>query len=834
MRRWNGWGDERVTYPVPPGARRLLGAAVGPGERPRDATLPEVVARVPPSRLPPHPLVSVDAEQRVRHALGQSLPDWIAARSGRIPAFPDGVAYPATPEEVLELLRFAAASGARLIPYGGGTSVVGHLTVPPGEAPVLSVDLDRLSRLIRLDERSALATFGAGVRGPELEASLRARGWTLGHYPQSFEYSTLGGWVATRSAGQQSIWYGRIEDLFAGGVLEAPAGTVTLPPWPASAAGPDLRHLVLGSEGRLGILTEVTVRVRRLPEAEAFAAVFFPAFEPGLEAMRALAQAEVGLSMVRLSTPGETATTLAMAGHERALRLLERWVALRGAGPDKCLLILGATGWRSHVRRALARALAICADHRGVYAGRTFGREWVRQRFRAPYLRNTLWEMGYAVDTLETAGTWVQVPGLVTAVERALQGALEAEGERVYVFTHLSHVYRQGSNVYTTYLFRLAPDPEVNLRRWRRLKEAASRAIVAAGGTVSHQHGEVTGLLQRRSGAVEGVAVRDRVSGRTAEVRARVVINAAGAWADALRGQVGRPPRLRQLRGSHLLFPGWRVPLATGLNLFHPRDGRPLYVLPWEGMTLVGTTDVDHGDGLDDEPRIHPDEGAYLLEAVQHLFPALDLEARDVVATFAGVRPVVGSGKADPSREPRDWAIWDEGLVTVTGGKLTTFGAMARAAMAAARRRLPDAPDKRPTEESGSHRGEPARDAAEALASLDETLRRRLLGRYGHRTVDLVRRARPGELELVPGTTVTWAELRWAIEEESVVHLDDLLLRRVRLGLQLPQGGAAMLPRLRPLAQESLGWDDARWEAEASRYRQLWAWACGPENLAAG
>lgn len=496
MRRWNGWGDEGVTYPVPTGARRFLEEVLGAGIPPRDATLGEVVSRVPPSRLPPHPLVSTDPEQRVRHALGQSLPDWIAARSGNIPAFPDGVAFPVTNEEVRELIRYAQSVGARLIPYGGGTSVVGHLAVMPGSAPVLSVDLGRMNRLLHLDARSCLATFGAGVRGPDLEACLRARGFTLGHFPQSFEYSTLGGWVATRSAGQQSLGYGRIEDLFAGGRLEAPAGTLILPPFPASAAGPDLRQVVLGSEGRLGILTEVTVRIRPLPEAEEFAAVFFPHLEQGIAAVREMVQSAVPLSMLRLSTPAETATSLALAGHERLIRLLERWLALRGAGPGKCMLILGASGTRARVRQALRQALAIARYHRGVYAGRRFGHEWVKHRFRSPYLRNTLWEMGYAVDTLETAGTWTQVPRLIEAIELALRHGLEDEGEKVYAFTHLSHVYPHGSNVYTTYLYRLSPDPEETLRRWRVLKSAASRAIVACGGTISHQHGVGTDHLQ--------------------------------------------------------------------------------------------------------------------------------------------------------------------------------------------------------------------------------------------------------------------------------------------------------------------------------------------------
>jgi len=489
MRRWNGWGDDTITYHLPEGARQFLVEIAGPGTPPRDAALADVVAGVPESRLPDHALVSKDPEDRVRHARGQSLPDWIALRSGRIPAFPDGVAYPGTDDEVHDLLRYAAGAGARLIPYGGGTSVVGHINPLPGERPVLAVDLARLSRLRRFDETSQMATFGAGVMGPDLEAQLRARGCTLGHYPQSFELSTLGGWIVTRSSGQQSLGYGRIEKLFAGGTLVSPAGTLELPPFPASAAGPDLREMVLGSEGRLGILTEATVRAAPLPETEAFHAVFFPDFEGGRGAVREIMQARLPLSMLRLSTAVETQTTLALAGHERLIGALERLLSLRGVSDEKCMLMLGFTGREALAKTARKEALGIAGGHGGIHVGRTFGTEWHKSRFRTPYLRNTLWEMGYAIDTLETAVDWATVPAMLLAIEGALRPGLEDLGERVHVFSHLSHLYPYGSSIYTTYLYRIAPDPEETLRRWQGLKAAACDAILAHGGTISHQHG---------------------------------------------------------------------------------------------------------------------------------------------------------------------------------------------------------------------------------------------------------------------------------------------------------------------------------------------------------
>ncbi|MGE5578278.1 MAG: FAD-binding oxidoreductase [Syntrophothermus sp.] len=495
MRRWNGWGDETYLYPLGESARRFLHEKVGPGKPPKDATLDEVAARVPRSRLPAHPLVDTDPGERVRHARGQSLPDWIAVRSGRIEYFPDGVAYPENSQEVGALLEFAAKNGIRLIPYGGGTSVAGHVNVYDGEIPVLTVDLGRMNRLLHLDEESQLATFEAGVRGPDLEAALRARGYTLGHYPQSFEYSTLGGWICTRSSGQQSLGYGRIERLFAGGRLQTYGGTGTqrgtlaLPPFPASAAGPDLKEFVLGSEGRFGILTEATIRVRVVPEVEDFRAIFFPDFESGINALKQLARRRLSLTMLRLSTAEETGTTLALAGHEKLLTLLDRYLRVRGAGGEKCLLIYGMAGSWAEVAFAAKRVREIAGRSSGVYAGRIFGKEWHKSRFKTPYLRNTLWDEGYAVDTLETAVPWSRVSGLVKEIQEKLSTGLSPLNEKVHVFTHLSHVYIDGCSIYTTYLYRLAGNPEETLRRWQVLKGLASKIIVDWGGTISHQHG---------------------------------------------------------------------------------------------------------------------------------------------------------------------------------------------------------------------------------------------------------------------------------------------------------------------------------------------------------
>lgn len=490
MRRWNGWGDTSIDVPLGASALAFLREAIGPGQSPRDATQEAMLTAIAaqPSRLPPHPLLDVTPAARLAASFGQSCADWLRLRFGVPGRVVDGVAAPATREDVRTLLDWAAAQGVAVLPCGGATSVVGHLT-PVGDKPVLALSMARLTRLLALDADALLARFEAGVNGPDLEAQLRAHGCTLGHFPQSFEYSTLGGWIVTRSSGQQSARYGRIEQLFAGGHLETPQGALELPTFPASAAGPDLREWVLGSEGRFGVLTEAVMRVSRLPPVERFIGVFLPDWPRAQAAAQALAQARLGLSMLRLANPLETRTTLQLAGHARAIGYLERYLALRGVGADKCLLMVGLTGTAAQVRAMRRQAAAILRAHGGVSTGTLLGDKWRANRFRGVYLRNSLWAAGYVVDTMETACDWPRVAPLMAAMEAAGRDALAAFGERVHGYSHLSHIYGQGSSIYSTFVFRAGVDFAASHARWQALKQAVSAAIVAHGGTISHQHG---------------------------------------------------------------------------------------------------------------------------------------------------------------------------------------------------------------------------------------------------------------------------------------------------------------------------------------------------------
>ena len=493
MRLWNGWGNENseLTMELNNGLRGLLQALVGEAKGLPDATLEQVIARVPDTRLAAHALISLDPETRVRHARGQSLPDWIAMHSGEVDTFPDGVAFPESSAQVRELLAHAKANDIDVIPYGGGTSVVGHINPDHSERPVLTIDMSKMNKLIKFDRESQLATFGAGAAGPELEAQLKAEGYTLGHFPQSWELSTVGGWVASRSSGQQSLHYGRIENMFAGGSIETLAGTLDIPTIPASSAGPDVREMILGSEGRMGIITEVTVRVTPLPETESFQVMFFPSWEVGLTAARALIQQRIPLSMVRLSNPIETTSLLYMGAGEDSSGVvaLEAALAEKGIGAGKVMMTFGVTGAPKQCALAHEMAIEQCTSLGGVADQAGLGDNWAHGRFRAPYLRDPLGTAGYAVDTMETAMDWSKVPQAVDKIESAIRNGLSDEGEQVHVYTHLSHVYGQGSSIYTTYLFRLGDCYGQAMDRWHKLKSAGAEQIVASGGTISHQHG---------------------------------------------------------------------------------------------------------------------------------------------------------------------------------------------------------------------------------------------------------------------------------------------------------------------------------------------------------
>jgi alkyldihydroxyacetonephosphate synthase len=490
-RRLGAWGFEGERYEPSPAMLEWLADRLGPAE-PLPHADPASIAFPAPRLLPVAGAASAsfDPAERLRHARGQGLPDLLRLRAGRVPAAPDAVVRPATDDEVAAVLAACALAGAAVIPWGGGTSVTGGVNAPGGDRLAVALDLERLAGLRALDEASGLATFAAGTTGPALEAALAERQLTLGHFPQSFELSTLGGWIATRSSGQESLGSGSIADLVAGVAVVAPGGRLDLPALPASAAGPDLRALVLGSEGRLGVVTRATVRVRPRRPALRVVGALVPSWEAGLDAARAVVRAGVGLALLRLSDAEETevGVTLGLRAHRLAGAAARAWLAIRRVPERACLVLAGAPSDDAG-RRSLDDAAAILRERGGVGLGERPGRRWLSDRFRHPYLRDALLDRGLAVETVETAAPWSRLPALAQAIRGAILGTLGANGERGAVLCHVSHPYVDGASLYFTFFFRCPRDPDAAVARWAALKRAAMRAIVEGGGTVSHHHG---------------------------------------------------------------------------------------------------------------------------------------------------------------------------------------------------------------------------------------------------------------------------------------------------------------------------------------------------------
>jgi alkyldihydroxyacetonephosphate synthase len=469
--RWAGWGEPGRAMALPEPLRPLL-PALGVRAAPPRVELAEVV--LPPSRLSPaaeaalakavgaeH--VRTDTESRARHSAGKSTPDLVRQRAGQPPDPPDAVVLPGSPDEVSAVLSACTEHRVAVVPFGGGTSVVGGLSGGPG--PAVTLDLRRLDRLLAVDPVSRTATFQAGVRAPEADRLLAGHGFTLGHLPQSYEYATIGGFAATRSAGQASSGYGRFDEMVVGLTVATPAGDLTVGRAPASAAGPDLRQLFLGSEGTLGVITSVTVRVRPRPHEQRYAGWSFPSFEAGLAAVRQLAQDGPLPAVVRLSDGYET--------------------ALSAPGVAGCLLVTSGDG-----------------PVGGTPLGPGPGEAWAAGRFAAPYLRDALLDAGAFAETLETAGFWSALPGLYAATRGALLDAL-APQPRI-VLCHVSHVYETGASLYFTVLCPLGED---TLDRWARAKARAGDAILDNGGTISHHHGVGTAHRDRYVREVGPLAV---------------------------------------------------------------------------------------------------------------------------------------------------------------------------------------------------------------------------------------------------------------------------------------------------------------------------------------
>ncbi|MDY7041377.1 MAG: FAD-binding oxidoreductase [Chloroflexota bacterium] len=444
--------------------------------------------------------VRTDRLARAEHAYGQAYRDLLRIRAGHIPHPPDVVAYPADEAQIASLLSWAADHDVAVIPFGGGSSVLGGVEPEPDDRPTITLDLARLDRMLAVDPVSRTARLQAGATGPEVEAQLNARGFTLGHFPQSFEFSTLGGWIATRSAGQNSIGYGKIEHMTQAVRTITPAGIVETRDTPATAAGPSLLQLLVGSEGTYGVITEATMRIHPLPAVRDYRGILFHGLENGVAAFRDLMQSSrLHPAIIRLSDAPETAASVALSHEHHGLRRLAdklvEWY-LKTAGYDlttgSTVMMLGFDGDTEWTAQQWDLALEICGDHRGLSLGRSVGRSWIRDRYAQPYLRDTLLGHGIMVDTLETATSWSNLTHLYETMVRAMKESITATGGGPgYVMTHISHAYKHGASLYSTFLGRQVSDPDSLVRQaqWQAVKKATTDAIVAAGGTLTHHHG---------------------------------------------------------------------------------------------------------------------------------------------------------------------------------------------------------------------------------------------------------------------------------------------------------------------------------------------------------
>lgn len=476
------WGNPATPGHLPPVAEQALAALGVTGPTP---AVPADEVKVPLSVLPDDArraivdvvgaeYVAVDPGVRAQHTRGYSTPDLLKLRAGDASDAPDAVIYPGTHDEVIALLRVCTEHRIAVVPFAGGTSVVGGLVAArDGFSAVVALDVKRLDRLVAVDEVSRTATLEAGLRGPDAERLLAARGFTLGHFPQSFEGATIGGYAAARSAGQSSAGFGRFDEMVVALVIATPRGTVHTGTAPRSAAGPDLRQLFLGSEGAFGVITAVTVQVHLKPAERIFEGWQFDSFADGAAALRALAQDGPLPTVVRLSDEVETAINLADPNG-----------ATEASGG--CLVITGYEGEPAEVSQRRTAATARLTASGGTPLGTGPGEAWRTGRYRGPYLRDPLLDAGILVETLETVTFWSNLETLKDVVTTALTDALTAQGTAPLVMCHISHVYYTGASLYFTVVCAQTQDP---VAQWHRAKAAANDAIRAAGAAITHHHG---------------------------------------------------------------------------------------------------------------------------------------------------------------------------------------------------------------------------------------------------------------------------------------------------------------------------------------------------------
>ena len=507
--KWWGWGDEGVSFThhgkpaLGPFLERNLAIDV---DRPAVRHVAFEQLDIPEPSLPDElrdaleraagaERVSIDPLDRLVHARGKSLRDLVRHRGGDVGRVPDAVVRPADEAGVAAVLRAGMDADTVLIPFGGGTNISGSLEAPPGETrSVISVDLSALDRVLSIDEESRLARVQAGVLGPHLEEQLNARGWTLGHFPDSFTHSTLGGWVATRSSGMQSDRYGDVAELTRAMRVATPSGMLVTRPVPSTSTGPSVREMVLGSEGRLGIITEATVHVHRLPDERTILGYLFPSWTEGLAAMREIAADEASPSVTRVSDSYETAFSFSTrTGNSILDRVKSKALTTyleRRKGYDReqmCLAFIGYEGTKAHVATQRKLVGRIVGRRRGLCIGTGPGALYDQKKFDTPYIRDYLLDRGALADVAETSAPWSVLPELYDNVMAAARGAFAELAVPAYIMCHLSHSYHAGACLYFT--FAITPSARAEpIEQYDLVKSAIQQSFIDSGATLSHHH----------------------------------------------------------------------------------------------------------------------------------------------------------------------------------------------------------------------------------------------------------------------------------------------------------------------------------------------------------
>ena len=504
MMKWWGWGSEKKTFPMEnkpnlwPWIRDKLGikseTKISPIPFDKIILAPPVIneafVQALRNTLNPNQMTQ-DKMERVLHSYGKSFPDLFRVRRGEIKRAPDLIVLPKNHSEVEQIVRLAHEHNVCLIPFGGGTNIVGGVeALETSHRMVVTLDLRDMNQLLALDPVSMTATIQGGALGPKLEADLAARGFNLGHYPDSFEYSTLGGWLATRSAGMQSDAYGKIEDMVVSLKMVTPSGTLTTRPTPASSAGPDLNRLVVGSEGTLGIITEATMRVHRSPAVKDYRGFLFPTFEDGVHAIQETLDRGFAPSMIRLQDSGETELAFNMKAPKKGLEgLIQKPIKayLKANGyTAPCIMIIGFEGNEDAIKGVRRGALSIMKKHNGFPLGKGVGKTWSADKFNVPYLRDYVMDYSCTADVAETAATWANVLPLYYNTISALKARFAQDQGAGYVGCHISHTYKTGACLYFTWGVTQTPGRE--MEQYYTYKKLVTETFMKSGGTLSHHH----------------------------------------------------------------------------------------------------------------------------------------------------------------------------------------------------------------------------------------------------------------------------------------------------------------------------------------------------------